>query len=160
MVWNYLYNPKLQRLHRWRLRKDNLRHTTLYNGYNWLSVLGLKLIHVSERGTGIIQYSPCIPPTVLFSLFGVWPLQWLHSGRDGVSNHRRLIVYSTVCSGTDQRKHQSSASLALVRGIHRWLMNSPHKGPITRKMFPFDRINSVLTAVMGVGWLLIFTMVT
>ena len=29
------------------------------------------------------------------------------------------IVYSTVYSGTDQRKHQSSASLAFVRGIHR-----------------------------------------
>ena len=49
-----------------------------------------------------------------------------------------LIVYSTLCSGTDQRKHQSSASLAFVRGIHRWPVNSPHKGPVTRKMFPFD----------------------
>ena len=29
------------------------------------------------------------------------------------------IVYSTVYSGTDQRKHQSSASLAFVWGIHR-----------------------------------------
>ena len=28
------------------------------------------------------------------------------------------IVYATVCSGADQRKHQSSASLAFVRGIH------------------------------------------
>ena len=50
------------------------------------------------------------------------------------------IVYSTVCSGADQRKHQSSASLAFVRGIHRWTVNSPHKGPITRKMFPFDDV--------------------
>ena len=41
------------------------------------------------------------------------------------------IVYSTVCSGADQRKHQSSASLALVGGIHRWPVNSPHKGPVT-----------------------------
>ena len=47
------------------------------------------------------------------------------------------IVYSTVYSGTDQRKHQSSASLVFVRGIHRWPVNSPHKGPVTRKMFPF-----------------------
>ena len=28
------------------------------------------------------------------------------------------IVYSIVYSGADQRKHQSSASLAIVRGIH------------------------------------------
>ena len=48
------------------------------------------------------------------------------------------IVYSIDYSGTDQRKHQSSASLAFVRGIHRWLVNPPHKGPVTQKMFSFD----------------------
>ena len=46
------------------------------------------------------------------------------------------IVYSTVYSGADQRKHQSSASLAFVRGIGP--VNSPHKWPVTRKMFPFE----------------------
>ena len=50
------------------------------------------------------------------------------------------IVYSTVYPGADQRKHQSSASLVFVRGIHRWPVNSPDKGPVTRKMFPFDDI--------------------
>ena len=50
------------------------------------------------------------------------------------------IVYSSVHSGVDQRKHQSSASLAFVWGIHRWPMNSPHKWPVTRIMFPFDDI--------------------
>ena len=50
------------------------------------------------------------------------------------------IVYSTVYSATYQRKHQSSASLAFVRGIHRWPVNSPHKEPVTRKMFPFDDV--------------------
>ena len=47
------------------------------------------------------------------------------------------IVYSTVYSGADQRKHQSPASLAFVWGIHRWPTNSPHKWPVMRKMFPF-----------------------
>ena len=50
------------------------------------------------------------------------------------------IVYSTVYAGEDQRKHQSSASLAFVRGIHRGPVNSPHKWPVTRKMFPFDHV--------------------
>ena len=50
------------------------------------------------------------------------------------------IVYSTVYSEADQRKHQSSASLAFVRGIHRAPVNSPHKWPVTRKMFPFDDV--------------------
>ena len=48
------------------------------------------------------------------------------------------IVYSTFYSDTDQRKHQSSASLAIVRGIHRGSVNSPHKWPVTGKMLPFD----------------------
>ena len=51
-----------------------------------------------------------------------------------------MFVYSTVYSDTDQRKHQSSAPLALVRGIHREPANSPHKWPVTRKMFPFDDV--------------------
>ena len=42
------------------------------------------------------------------------------------------IVYLTICSGTDQRKHQSSASPAFVKGIHQGPVNSPHKGPVTR----------------------------
>ena len=50
------------------------------------------------------------------------------------------IVYSTSYSGVDQRKHQSSASLAFVRGIHRGPVNSPHKRLVTRKMFPFDDV--------------------
>ena len=50
------------------------------------------------------------------------------------------IVYLIVCSGADQRKHQSSTSLAFVRGIHRGPVNSPHKGPVTHKMFPFDDV--------------------
>ena len=50
------------------------------------------------------------------------------------------MVHSTVCSGADQRKDQSSASLAFVMGIHRWPINSPYKWPVTRKMFPFDDI--------------------
>ena len=51
-----------------------------------------------------------------------------------------MIVYSTIYSGADQRNHQSSMSLAFVRGIHRWPMNSLHKGPVTQKMFPFDDV--------------------
>ena len=50
------------------------------------------------------------------------------------------IVYSTVYSDADQRKHQSSASLAFVRGIHRGPMNSPRKWPVVRKMSPFDDV--------------------
>ena len=50
------------------------------------------------------------------------------------------IVYSIVYSAADHRKHQSSASPAFVRGIHRRPVNSPHKWPATRKMFSFDDV--------------------
>ena len=64
---------------------------------------------------------------------------------------RLTIVYATVHSGVDQRKHQSSASLAFVRGIHRSPLNSPHKGPVTRKMFPFDDVIMLTTDVKCPG---------
>ena len=67
------------------------------------------------------------------------------------------IVYSTVYSGADQRKHQSSASLAFVQGIHRGPVNSLHKGSVTRKMFLFDdvillcfrRVSSIRVCIIG-----------
>ena len=60
------------------------------------------------------------------------------------------IVCSTVGFSADQRKHQSSGSLVFVWGIHRWPVNSPHKGPVTRKMFPFDDV------IMW-SWILVLT---
>ena len=50
------------------------------------------------------------------------------------------IVYSIDYSGADQWKHQSSVSLAFVWRIHRWPVNSPHKGPVTRKILPVDDV--------------------
>ena len=50
------------------------------------------------------------------------------------------IFNSTVYLGADQRNHQGSASQVFVRGIHRWLMNSSHNWPVTRKIFPFDDV--------------------
>ena len=50
------------------------------------------------------------------------------------------VVYSIVYSDVNQRKLQSSASLAFVWEIHRRPVNFPHKWPVTRKMFPFDDV--------------------
>ena len=62
------------------------------------------------------------------------------------------FVFSTVYSGANQRKHQRSPSLAFVRGIHWWPVNSPHKGPVTGKMFPFADVimNCTHTNLCGV----------
>ena len=79
------------------------------------------------------------------------------------------VVYSIVYSGVNQRKHQSSASLAFVREIHRGPVNFPHKWPITRKMFPFHDvimiklfmfnniyIDAVLTLSIHTLWVLFY----
>ena len=75
-----------------------------------------------------------------FSKFFIWHYNDVTKGAMASQITSLTIVYSTVYSGADQRKHQSSASLAFVRGIHRWPVSSPHKGPVTRKMFPFDDV--------------------
>ena len=80
----------------------------------------------------------------------VYPINYVHHYSDItmdaiVSQATSLtIVYSTVSSDADQRKHQSSTSLAFVRGIHRWPVNIPHRCPVTRKMFPFDDVFMLL----------------
>ena len=62
------------------------------------------------------------------------------------------IVYSTVCWGATQRKHQRSTSLAFVRGIHRWPVDSSHKIPVTRKMFPFGDVIMITPKGMTGGF--------
>ena len=57
------------------------------------------------------------------------------------------IVCSTTCLGTDQRKHQSSASLAFWRKSHLWPVDSPREGPVMRKIFPFDDVIMVMEHV-------------
>ena len=67
-------------------------------------------------------------------------LQWRHNGRHNVSNRQPTIVFTNVYLDTHQRKHQSSASLAFVWGIHWRPVKSPHKWPVTRKTFSFDDV--------------------
>ena len=82
----------------------------------------------------------------------VWSLPWNSASTRSICHYGDVIigaivftiVYSSVYSDADQRKHQSSGSLAFVRGIHRSPVNSPHKWPVTRKMFPFDDVIMVL----------------
>ena len=67
-------------------------------------------------------------------------LQWGHNGRDGYQIISITIVYSTVYSGADLRRHQSSASLAFVRGIHRTGEFPAQMASNVEKMFPFDDV--------------------
>ena len=111
----------------------------------------LKIIHLvfyrymhSTRTSPATCLHACLS-TLYNTAMPFWP-DWITHYNDVVMSAITFqitsssIVYSTVSSGTDQRKHQSSASLAFVRGIHLWPVNSPHKVPVTRKMFPFDDV--------------------
>ena len=70
----------------------------------------------------------------------VHTLQWCHNGHDGISNHQPHDCLLNLLFRHRSKEHQSSVSLAFVRGIHQWPVNSPHKGPVTRNMFSLDDI--------------------
>ena len=99
------------------------------------------IYYISARSQYMIQIDNSL---FVPSFGGTVPLPWRAIATQITS---RMIVYSMVNSSVDQRKHQSSASLAFVRGIHRWPVNSPHKWPVTRKMFPFDDVIMLLHSV-------------
>ena len=119
-VWNRLFNicllgkPINANSTHWRLYEDELFEylQTHFNDVTWTSWLLKSLTH----------YIDAIMSAMASQITSL------------------TVVYSTVYSDADQRKHQSSASLAFVWGIHRGPVNSPHKGPVTRKMFPFDDV--------------------
>ena len=103
-------------------------------------MLGLKLNHVSKRGPR--DFDLFINFSGEYRGNQVNPFHYHDVIMGAIASQitSLMIVFSTVYLDTDQRKHRSSASLAFVRGIHRRPVNSPHKWPVTRKMFPFDGV--------------------
>ena len=67
-------------------------------------------------------------------------LQWRHNERYGVSNHRRLeCLLIRLLRGRSKKTLKLSVT-SLLRGIHRWPVDFPHKRTVTRRMFPFDDV--------------------
>ena len=72
-------------------------------------------------------------------------LQWRHNGRESVSNHQ---PHECLLNRLFRRRSKKTSKLRVtgfVRGIHRGPVNSPHKWPVTRKMFPYDDV--IITSV-------------
>ena len=83
---------------------------------------------------------------------------WRLNERYGLSNHRyHDCLLDRFFSGAQNRKYQISASLAHVRGIHWWPVDSPHKGPVTREILPFD--NVIMAAVKWQKWVGTFSLI-
>ena len=93
-------------------------------------------LKVSFGGYPILQHPPWSDSYITHTCRQT--LQWRHNER--LKSPASRLFTQPFIQSTYQREHQSSASLAFVRGIHRWLVNFPHKGPVTRKMFPFDDV--------------------
>ena len=134
MGWNNLSIPKLQQLHRWSLGMDKLFHPTLYWACHYISMLVLKLVHVSKRGlrSTVFNYLRCLGVAIgwkmkmrsrnianKFIIRDVDILNWLAA--------IKYLRHGYVWWWRHQMK-TFSASLALCAGIHRSPVNSPHKG--------------------------------
>ena len=136
-----------------RNRLPQLWHLTAkvkYDAYCKKSDVCLRCGCLSIRKNGIgwnwnLNIHHTVRPVKTQSIIHKCALLWRHNDRDGVSNHQPHDCLLNRYSGADQRKHQSSPSMAFVWGIHRGPVNSPHKWPVTRKMFPFDDV------IMGFG---------
>ena len=61
-------------------------------------------------------------------------LQWRHNERDGVSNQRRLDSLPNFLFRRRSKKTSKLRVTGLCEG------NSPHKMPVTRKIFPLDDV--------------------
>ena len=106
-----------------QLQCRDVEYAHLIVSWKWLLFLWLlvkpfscRLSVVADRGheNGFTHYDDVIMTTIASQITSL------------------TSVYSTVYSDADQRKHQTSASLAFVVGIH--------KGPVTRKRFLFDDV--------------------
>ena len=136
MGCNCICIPKLQQCSCWSLGIDMQFHPTFNWACDHLSMCVLKLINVCKRSPWDLyahdMYQTCMHILLHYNdvIMGAIASQITSL----------TIVYSTIYSDADQRKHQSSTSLAFVQEIHRRLVNFPHKWPVTLKMFSFDDV--------------------
>ena len=78
------------------------------------------------------------------------PLQWRHNGRGSVSNHQSYDCFLNRLFRRRSKKISKLRVTGLCAENSPWPVNSPHKWPVTRKMFPFD---DVIMAVEFHGWI-------
>ena len=147
--WYIFYKYYLD--HSWSY-KSVMRH--IYHLNVWMKYV---LIKMQRKGDiyieCLLQFKRILPTCIFHGYIVTLPdahffhwrhdnntLQWRHDECDGVSNHLPHDCLLNRLSRRRSKKHQASASLAFVTGIHRWPVNSPYKGPVPRKMFPFDDV--------------------
>ena len=77
-------------------------------------------------------------------------LRWRHKGPDSVSNHQPHHCLLNCLFRRRSKKTSKLRVTGLCVGNSPGPVNSPHKWPVTRKMFPFDDVIMVLLALCQV----------
>ena len=115
------------------------RYNTIYSLHNWLPWYSfcIKTVRLKKSAAPIKRNAI---NAIEYKLNSKPALRWRHTGCDSVSNQQPHHCLLNRLFRRRSKKHQSSASLAFVWGIHRGPVNSPHKWPVTRQMFPFDDV--------------------
>ena len=106
-----------------------------------LKVCGEKLLpeHWTCRAPGIHWLAS--PGSPCFSGCNTaWTLHWRHNDHNGVSNHQLHGCLLNRLFGRRSKKTSKLRVTGLCVGNSPGPVNSPHKGPVTRKMFPFDDV--------------------
>ena len=80
-------------------------------------------------------------------------LRWRHNEWDGVSNHQPHDCLVNCLSGRRSKKTSKPRVTGLCAGISPGPVDSPHKWPVTRKLFPFDDVIMVYDSLITVWWL-------
>ena len=113
-----------------------------------INPFAVPLLYITRHRDNIVRFNMKLPPPTELQVNSLFHYNDVIMSVLASPINSLTIVYSTVYSCADHWKHQSSASLVFVRGIQRWPVNSPHKGTVTRKMFPFDDV------IISVDWLI------
>ena len=85
-----------------------------------------------------VCYFKCWRP--IYRLVQCASLRWRHNDHVGVSYHQPHHCLLSRLFGRRSKKTSKLRVTGFCAGIRRGPVNSPHKWPVTRKMFPFDDV--------------------
>ena len=152
--WNEIYFP-----HTFTYTQI-IQHTRFFRGFFITlpchNITGMqKFSH--PRNSKVAPFHLKFSPKLYMLLSGafVFALHWRHNDHDGVSNHQ---PHGCLLNRLFRRRSKKTSKLCvtgLCVGNSPGPVNSPHKGPVTRKMFPFDDVIMVLAVIRAISIVII-----
>ena len=141
--WLYLYFLNI--LYFFKYSCTNIFHIRSLNTFFWAHKIRSIVIRVSS-GTFIwsLKEKNTLRYHWTWKSRKMLSLQWRHNDHDGVSNHQ---PHGCLLNRLFRRRSKKISKLrftGLCAGNSPGPVNSPHKGPVTRKMCPFDDVIMLL----------------